>query len=173
MMRSLFSGVSGLAINMARMDVIGNNVANANTVGFKASRVTFEETMTQLLQGSTAPRESLGGANPTQVGTGARLGTIDNLFTQGSMENTGIDTDLGIQGRSFFVLSDGANLYYSRSGAFQLDGSGRLVNPSNGYILQGFSYDRTSESYSNLPGTLKLPLGEVEPAKATSSRVSR
>jgi flagellar hook protein FlgE len=167
-MRSLFSGVSGLSTNMARMDVIGNNVANANTVGFKASRVTFEETMTQLLKGATAPRGSLGGANPTQVGTGSRLGTVDSLFTQGSMESTGIDTDLGIQGRAFFVLSDGANQFYSRAGSFQLDGSGRLVNPSNGYTLQGFAYDRTAGSYANLPGTLKLPLGEVEPAKATS-----
>jgi flagellar hook protein FlgE len=169
MMRSLFSGVSGLAINMARMDVIGNNVANANTVGFKASRVTFDETMTQLLRGATAPSGSLGGANPTQIGTGANLGTVDTLFNQGSMESTGVSTDLGIQGSAFFVLSDGSSQFYSRAGSFQLDGSGRLTNPSNGYTLQGYQYDRATDSFSNLPGTLKLPLGEVEPAKATNT----
>jgi len=168
-MRSLFSGVSGLAINMVRMDVIGNNVANVNTVGYKSSRVTFEETMTQLLRGATAPRGSLGGANPTQVGTGARLGTIDSVFTQGSLENTGVDTDLAIQGRAFFVLSDGANSFYGRAGSFQLDGAGQLVNSSNGFTLQGFAYDRELGSYSSLPGTLHLPLGEVEPAKATTA----
>lgn len=173
MMRSLFSGVSGLSINSTRMDVIGNNVANVNTVGYKSSRVTFEETMTQLLKGATAPRGSLGGANPTQVGTGTRLGTVDSVFTQGSMESTGIDTDLGIQGRAFFVLSDGANQYFSRAGAFQLDGNGHLVNPANGYTLQGFSYDRIGDSFVNLPGTIKLPLGEVEPAKATTELAFR
>lgn len=167
MMRSLFSGVSGLANNMVRMDVIGNNVANVNTIAYKSSRVTFEETMTQMLKGSTAPMGSLGGSNPTQVGTGARLGTIDSVFTQGSMESTGIDTDLGIQGRAFFVLSDGTNQFYSRSGSFQLDGRGNLVNPSNGFTLQGFSYNRVTDQYDNLPEAIKLPLGEVEPAKAT------
>jgi flagellar hook protein FlgE len=167
MMRSLFSGVSGLANNMVRMDVIGNNVANVNTIAYKSSRVTFEETMTQMLKGSTAPMGSLGGSNPTQVGTGARLGTIDSVFTQGSMESTGIDTDLGIQGRAFFVLSDGTNQFYSRSGSFQLDGRGNLVNPSNGFTLQGFSYNRVTGQYDNLPEAIKLPLGEVEPAKAT------
>ncbi len=169
MMRSLFSGVSGLAINMVRMDVIGNNVANVNTVGYKSARVTFEETMTQLLKGATAPRGELGGSNPTQVGTGTRLGTIDSVFTQGSMESTGIDTDLGIQGRAFFVLSDGSNHFFSRAGSFQLDGNGHLVNPANGYTLQGFAYDRIADTYTNLPGTIKLPLGEVEPAKATTA----
>lgn len=167
MMRSLFSGVSGLANNMVRMDVIGNNVANVNTIAYKASRVTFEEAMTQMLKGSTAPMGSLGGSNPTQVGTGARLGTIDSIFTQGSMEATGIDTDLGIQGRAFFVLSDGTSQFYSRSGSFQLDGRGHLVNPSNGFTLQGFTYNRVTDQYNNLPEAIKLPLGEVEPAKAT------
>jgi flagellar hook protein FlgE len=169
MMRSLFSGVSGLSINMIRMDVIGNNVANVNTVGYKSSRVTFEETMTQLLKGATSPRGRLGGANPTQVGTGARLGTVDSVFTQGSLENTGIDTDMAIQGSAFFVLSDGSSNYYGRAGSFQVDGSGQLVNPSNGFTLQGFSFDRSTSTYSSLPGTLQLPLGEVEPAKATST----
>jgi flagellar hook protein FlgE len=169
MMRSLFSGVSGLANNTIRMDVIGNNVANVNTIAYKASRVTFEETMTQMLKGATAPLGTLGGSNPTQVGTGARLGTIDSVFTQGSMEATGIDTDLGIQGRAFFVLSDGANEYFTRSGSFQLDGNGHLVNPSNGYTLQGFAFNRATDQFENLATAIKLPLGEVEPAKATGT----
>ncbi len=168
MMRSLFSGVSGLSINVTQMDVIGNNVANANTIGYKASRVTFEETMSQLLKGAGAPEGNLGGSNPMQVGTGASLGTIDPMFTQGSLEQTGVDTDLAIQGNSFFVMSDGASQYYTRNGSFQLDGSGQLVNPANGFTLQGYTYDSASGTYSSLPGTLKLPLDEVEPAKATT-----
>ncbi len=168
MMRALFSGMSGLEINMNRMDVIGNNVANVNTVGYKQSRVTFEEHMTQLIQGATAPFGSLGGSNPKQIGNGARLGTIDMLFTQGSLESTGIDTDLAIQGRAFFVLSDGINRFYSRAGSFQLDGHGQLVSPSNGYTLQGYGYNRITNQYATMPGSVRVPLGETEPAKATS-----
>lgn len=168
MMRALFSGMSGLAINMNRMDVIGNNVANVNTVGYKQSRVTFEEHMTQLIQGATAPFGNLGGSNPKQIGNGARLGTIDMLFTQGSLESTGIDTDLAIQGRAFFVLSNGTDRFYSRAGSFQLDGNGQLVNPSNGYTLQGYAFNRITNQYATLPGSVRVPLGETEPAKATS-----
>jgi len=169
MMSSLFSGVSGLTTNMLRMDVIGNNVANVNTVGYKSSNVTFEDTMSQLLHSAAAPLGNTGGVNPMQVGTGAMVGTVEGNFSQGSLESTGLSTDLAIQGQAFFVLSNGAASFYSRAGSFHLDGSGRLVDPSNGYTVQGFAYDRTSDTYANLPSSLRIPMGEVEPAMATST----
>ena len=108
MMRSLFAGVSGLRNHQTRLDVIGNNIANVNTVAFKASRVTFKEAFAQLLQGASRPPGDLGGVNPIQIGSGMNIGSIDQLFTQGTLESTGQNTDLAIQGDSFFVVGNGA-----------------------------------------------------------------
>ena len=107
MMRSLFSGVSGLRNHQVRMDVIGNNVANVNTVAFKSGRVTFKEGFAQLMQGASRPPGDHGGINPIQVGLGMQIGSIDTLFTQGNIETTGATTDLAIQGDSFFVVAKG------------------------------------------------------------------
>src|SRR4029077_13178123 len=107
MMRALFAGVSGLRNHQTRMDVIGNNIANVNTVAFKASRVTFKEAFTQLLQGASRPPGDLGGVNPIQIGSGMNIGSIDQLFTQGTLESTGGTTDLAIQGDGFFCVSNG------------------------------------------------------------------
>src|SRR5690606_28700446 len=137
-------------------------------IGFKTSRVTFEETVSQLLRGATGPVGALGGSNPVQIGNGARLGSLDSVFTQGGIEATGVDTDLAIQGRAFFVLSDGVNSYYTRAGAFQLDGHGQLVNPTNGFVVQGFAYDRATGTFAAQPSSLRIPLGEAEPAKQTT-----
>lgn len=141
MMRSLFSGVSGLRNHQVRMDVIGNNIANVNTVAYKSSRVTFEEAFAQLVQGASRPpgnsNNVSGGVNPIQVGLGMGIGSIDLLYTQGNLETTGVATDLAIQGDSFFVVSDGTQPYYTRSGSFQLDANGRLVSSTNGFVVQG------------------------------------
>ena len=107
MMRSLYAGVSGLRNHQVRMDVIGNNIANVNTVAFKASRVTFKEAFAQLLQGASRPPGGLGGVNPIQIGSGMNIGSIDQLFTQGSLESTGQTTDLAIQGDAMFVVKIG------------------------------------------------------------------
>src|SRR5512137_2607269 len=98
MMRALFAGVSGLRNHQTRMDVIGNNIANVNTVAFKASRVTFKEAFAQVLQGAQRPTGTLGGINPIQIGTGMNIATIDQLFSQGGLESTGQPLDLAIQG---------------------------------------------------------------------------
>lgn len=168
MLRALFSGVTGLDTSTTRMDVVGNNVANVNTIGFKRSRVTFEEGMSQLIEGATGPAERLGGSNPTQVGTGARIGSVDRIFSQGNLEQTGVETDLALQGTAFFIVSDGNQNFYSRVGNFQLDGFGRLVDPVNRFVVQGFAYDRDSGNFSGALGALKVPIGEAEPATATS-----
>jgi len=137
MMRSLFSGVSGLRNHQVRMDVIGNNISNVNTIGFKKGRVTFKEGFAQLLQGASRPPGDLGGINPIQVGLGMQIGSVDMMFSQGNLESTGLTTDLAIQGDSFFVVKKGTQNYYTRSGNFQLDADGRLVSPANGFVVQG------------------------------------
>src|SRR5215217_7016563 len=125
MLRSLFAGVSGLRNHQTRMDVIGNNIANVNTVAFKAGRVTFKEGFAQLLQGASRPPGDQGGINPIQIGLGMQIGSIDTLFSQGNLETTGLNTDLAIQGDSFFVVAKGR---MANNGVFQ-DGITDIVLP--------------------------------------------
>lgn len=138
MMRSLFSGVAGLKNHQTRMDVIGNNISNVNTYGFKTSRVSFQDMLSQTMAGAAKPEENKGGVNPKQVGLGMTVASIDRIFTQGSLQTTGNQTDLAISGDGFFVVADGDKKYYTRSGAFALDRDGTLVNPANGLKVQGW-----------------------------------
>ena len=165
MMRSLFSGVSGLRNHQVRMDVIGNNISNVNTVAFKAGRVTFKEGFTQLLQGASRPPGDLGGINPIQVGLGMQIGSVDMLFSQGNLESTGLTTDLAIQGDSFFVVKKGTQNYYTRSGNFQLDAAGQLVSPTNGFVVQGKMAD--NGVFVDGVQNIVLPVGQKTAAKAT------
>ena len=137
MLRSLYAGVSGLRNNQVRMDVIGNNIANVNTVAFKAGRVTFKEGFAQLLQGASRPPGDQGGINPIQIGLGMQIGSIDQIFNQGNLETTGLATDVAIQGDSFFVVRKGNQSFYTRAGNFQVDALGQLVSPANGFIVHG------------------------------------
>lgn len=169
MLRSLYAGVSGLRNHQVRLDVIGNNIANVNTVAFKASRVTFKEGFSQLLQGASRPPGDLGGINPIQIGSGMNIGSIDQLFTQGTVEATGQMTDLAIQGDAFFVVSNGLRRFYTRAGNFQLDADGRLIAPNNGYVVQGIVADSAGTfSSSSVIGDIQLPLGKKSPPRATS-----
>lgn len=167
MMRSLFSGVSGLRNHQVRMDVIGNNISNVNTVAFKAGRVTFKEGFAQLLQGASRPPGDLGGINPIQIGLGMQIGSVDMMFNQGNLESTGLATDLAIQGDSFFVVKKGTQNYYTRSGNFQLDADGQLVSPTNGFVVQG----RMAVNGVFVDGVqnITLPVGQKTAAKATDS----
>ena len=169
MMRSLFSGVSGLRNHQVRMDVIGNNISNVNTVAFKSGRVTFKEGFTQLLAGASRPPGDHGGINPIQVGLGMQVGSIDMAFQQGNLETTGLNTDLAIQGDSFFVVAKGNQHFYTRSGNFQLDAGGRMVSPTNGFVVQG----KMADNGVFLDGVrdITLPVGQKTQAKATD-RVS-
>ena len=101
MMRSLFSGVSGMKNHQTRMDVIGNNISNVNTYGFKTGRVTFQDMLSQTLAGAAKPEDNKGGVNPKQVGLGMTVASIDKIFTQGSLQTTGNMTDLAIAGDDF------------------------------------------------------------------------
>jgi len=167
MLRSLFSGVSGLRNHQVKMDVIGNNIANVNTVAFKEGRVTFKEGFAQLLQGASRPPGDQGGINPIQVGLGMQIGSVDTLFSQGNIETTGINTDLAIQGESFFVVSKGNQHFYTRSGNFQLDADGKLVSPTNGFVVQGKM--AVNGVFADGIQDIKLPFGQKTAAKATTS----
>ncbi|MDZ4863729.1 MAG: flagellar hook-basal body complex protein [Gemmatimonadota bacterium] len=170
MMRSLFAGVSGLRNHQTRMDVIGNNIANVNTVAYKSSRVTFAEAFAQLLQGASRPPGDQGGINPIQIGLGSKIGSIDQNFAQGNLESTGQNTDLAIQGDGLFVLSDGNRSYYTRAGNFQLDANGRMVSPANGFKVQGINADSNGLlSTGAAVQDIALPFGKKSPAQATSS----
>ena len=141
MMRSLFAGVSGLKNHQTRMDVIGNNIANVNTVGYKKSRVAFQDMLSQTLRGSSSPTTTRGGINPLQVGLGMSLASIDVVHTSGSFESTGKNTDLSIEGEGFFMLGDGDNIYYSRAGNFDFDFNMSFYNKSNGMFVKGILAD--------------------------------
>lgn len=139
MSRSLFSAVSGLRNHQAWLDVIGNNIANANTPGYKSSSVVFQDILSQTLSSGSAPSTNLGGVNPMQVGLGVTMGTISPSFLQGSLQTTNRNTDVAIQGDGFFSVANGNSKLYTRSGAFTLDANGDLVEGATGYKVQGAS----------------------------------
>jgi len=130
MLRSFYSGISGLRNFQTKLDVVSNNIANVNTVGFKSSRVMFQDIMSQTLQGATAPAAPRGGVNPKQVGLGATISSIDTKFMNGSPQTTNYPTDFFIDGDGFFLVTgDGGNVkYLTRAGNFKLDANGDLVD---------------------------------------------
>ncbi len=170
MMSALFSGVSGLRNHMVRMNLVGTNIANINTVGFKSGRVTFREALVQTIRGAGRPVGNQGGTNPVQLGLGMSIASVDNLFSQGGLETTGVLTDLAIQGAGFFILSDGVGEYYTRAGAFGMDANSNLVNTTNGLYVQG----KMANNDGNVPataalGNITLPFGQQDPARGTTA----
>ena len=143
MMRSLYSGVSGLAIHQTKMDVIGNNIANVNTVGFKSSRVTFSEVFSQTVQSATGAGEFTGGTNPMQIGLGSAVSSIDINMTTGASQRTDNPLDLQISGDGFFIVSDSTGNKFTRAGAFNIDEAGNLVN-SDGLYVKGWPVNADS-----------------------------
>jgi flagellar hook protein FlgE len=169
MMRSLYSAISGLRNHQTRMDVIGNNIANVNTTGFKQSRVTFQDTLSQTLQGASSAAGNQGGTNPMQVGLGMGLASIDTIFTDGSFSPTGKSTDLGIAGDGFFILSNGQSQMYTRNGAFDFDTLGNFVMPGSGYKVVGWRADANGNIDTTQPTTnIQIPVGATMPAKAST-----
>jgi flagellar hook protein FlgE len=137
MLRSLYSGISGMRGFQNKLDVIGNNIANVNTVGYKKSRVMFQDILSQTVAGSTAPGDETGGVNPRQIGLGVRTAAIDVLHTPGSPMTTNISTDLSIDGDGFFVVApteDGPR-YLTRAGNFTRDAAGNLVTSQGFFVL--------------------------------------
>ena len=169
MFKSLYSGVSGMSANMTALDVIGNNIANSNTVGFKTGRVTFNEMLTQTIRSASRPVSGgLGGTNPQQIGLGTAVGSIDTNFTQGNFQTTGMKTDIAIQGPGFFILSDGNATTFSRAGVFGLDAANFLVNPSTGLRLQGVMADEDGNVGTGPIDDLFIDPSLVVPAAAST-----
>lgn len=147
MLKSLYSGISGMKGFQTKLDVIGNNVANVNTIGFKKGRVVFQDIISQNIAGATAPTGQLGGVNPKQIGLGSKIASIDTIHTPGSPMTTYVGTDLAIDGDAFFVITpedpalDGKS-FLTKAGNFTRDANGDLVN-SNGFFVSGVKEDAT------------------------------
>ena len=173
MMRSLYSGVSGLQNHQTRMDVIGNNISNVNTTGFKRGRVNFQDMISQQLSGAAKPTDEIGGVNAKEVGLGMTVASIDNIFNQGNLQSTGVSTDIAIQGNGFFILKSGEESFYTRNGAFGLDMNGTLVNPATGMRVQGWMAEDVNGqmmvSTAATPTDLVIPVGSKDPAKETTN----
>lgn len=159
MQSALFSGVSGMSVNASAMAVIGNNIANNNTIGFKRARALFSDIMSSNIAGT---------AGASQVGRGVSISTVDNLFTQGTFENTARNTDLAIEGDGFFMVQDPlrSQTNYTRAGAFRFDAEGYLVNPE-GYRALGYALDADGNIVSDLTD-IQVDARNLSPPRATS-----
>ena len=169
MMRSLFSGVSGLKVHTTRMDVIGNNIANINTIGFKSSRTTFSDMLSQVQRSASAPTDGRGGVNPRQIGLGVDVESIDLVFIDSSPQQTGKNTDLALSGNGLFVLKDGNQSYYTRNGSFMFDESGYYVMPGNGLRVQGWNATDGVINTNGSAGDIVVPAGRTMEATSTKS----
>jgi flagellar hook protein FlgE len=172
MLRSMFAAVSGLRSHQTMMDVIGNNIANVNTVGYKSASAEFQDLLSQMLKGAGGPQNGLGGSNPAQIGIGTKVGAITTSFTQGALQQTGRTTDLAIQGDGFFVADNGGQRVYTRAGSLSFDVDGRLVTP-DGAKIQGWSADPTGAIDTNQEiGGIALPPGQtIAPAETQNVKL--
>lgn len=167
MLRSLYSGISGMKVNQTKLDVIGNNLANVSTTAFKGSRVNFSTTISQTLGSASAASDSLGGVNGKQIGLGAQISSIDKIMSQGSMQSTSRSLDVAVDGSGYFMVATGPaltgdakdsitivnngvgtmpannSLAYTRDGSFVLDNEGNLLT-SKGYRVLGFAMETTN-----------------------------
>lgn len=168
MNRSLFTGISGLLGHQQKLDVVGNNIANASTVGFKRSRVNFQDAFSQTLRHASEPTGTANGRTPMQVGLGTKVASIDRVFEQGNLELTGTTSDLAIYGDGFFSVRDSSGTYYTRNGAFQVDALGGLVT-AEGQSVLGLNANAAGAlpAVTDL-GAIVLPLDQASPARATT-----
>lgn len=171
MMRSLWSGVSGMQAHQIAMDVEGNNISNVNTTGFKYSRADFGTMFSQTVKIATVPTENLGGQNPLQIGLGTSINSTTRIHSQGSVQTTDKNTDVAINGDGFFMVSDDGGLtrYLTRSGDFKLDAAGNFVNNA-GFVVQGWNinWDDQSIDTSRSPKNLFIDPGlHIPAAKST------
>lgn len=178
MLRSMYAGISGMKGFQTKLDVIGNNIANVNTTGFKKGRVTFQDMMSQTTSGAQGSTATRGGVNPKQVGLGSQLGTIDNIHTQGFRQTTDNPLDFSLEGDGMFVVAsdlertgatdfnpeneisnidlDQSNVSYTRAGNFNLDTNGNIVN-SDGMYLMGYAEDGNGGINTDNNSVLKIP----------------
>ena len=175
-MDALFTAVTGMEANQQMLDVVGNNLANENTTGFQAQQVNFSDLLYQTLNQATGPTNNLGGTDPIQTGTGVQVAGVSTNLQQGTLEATGNDLDMALQGNGYFVVSNGANTNYTRAGSFGIDANGYLIDPSTGDRVQRFG--TVGEGGGNLPAfqtagnnDILLPTSSEIPGAATSNVV--
>jgi flagellar hook protein FlgE len=170
MLRSLFSGISGLRAHQQMMDVTGNNIANVNTTGYKSAQTTFQDTLSQYVQAAGAPQDSIGGTNPAQIGLGVKLGSISTNFAQGAAQTTNRSTDLMIQGDGLFVLRDVNETLFTRAGNFSFDSEGTLT-AGGGKVVQGWTGIGGVINTNGATTDIRLPAGALLPATPTTKVV--
>jgi flagellar hook protein FlgE len=162
MLRSMFAAISGLKSHQTMLDVTANDIANVNTIGFKAGRTTFKDSLSQLQSGSAAPSGAQGGANARQIGLGVQLGSIDNLMTGGALQTTGNVLDVAIQGEGWFRVGSGAppavpaSFQYTRAGNFTMNQQGYLVTQDGAYVM-----GRTVAGAGGADSYLQVPPGST------------
>ncbi len=174
MTRSLMTGITGLRTHQQKLDVVANNLANMNTIGYKAQSTTFSDLMYDTIRtGSTS--EASGGINPQSIGTGVQVAQITRKFTQGALQSTGQILDFAIQGEGFFTLdSQAGETVFTRAGSFALDGQGRLVDPATGFLVQRFGDvgEGTNGGFAfQVPGdnSIRIPIGSAIPGEPTQN----
>ncbi|MFH1570566.1 MAG: flagellar hook-basal body complex protein [Gemmatimonadota bacterium] len=171
MIDSIYTGITGVRSNQTRMNVIGNNVANINTTAYKAGRATFSDVMSKTLGEGTAARQDVSATNPRQSGLGVQVASIDTVQRQGSLQATGIDTDLAIEGEGLFIVTDGTRDLYTRDGTFAFDVDGKLMDPATGLVVKGnLAQDATTPGQVQFSAELKelsIPLNQESKAQAT------
>lgn len=168
-MSALQSGVSGMLANQARLDAVGNNIANANTVGYKSARVLFSDALYQILEPAGAPTSNVGGTNPNVVGQGVLVAGTDISFNQGNLMATGRTTDLAIDGSGFLPVTDGTQVLYTRNGALGIDADGYLVHLASGFRVLALPPSTGDTAMNVTPAsTMRIPLDQASVARATS-----
>ena len=170
--RAMLTAVSGLRAHQTRLDVVATNIANINTIGYRSSRILFQDLFSQTLRGASAPVGNFGGTNALQVGLGVRVASIDTSFDQGSLITTGFASDLAIQGNGFFVLTDGTVTGYTRDGSFTINNAGLLIEPATGMRVQGFLVASDGTIDTNSPPTdIEIPVGSTAIVRATENAI--
>jgi len=168
-MNSILAGVSGMKAHQKMIDVAGNNLANLNTTGYKASRVSFAELFSETLREASPSTATVGGTNPMQIGSGVSLGAIIKNMSQGSLENTGRDLDMALEGEGYFVLNDGNREVFTRVGSFAVDSQYYLVDPATGYRVQRIGSEGVADGFQDATGSsIRIPYDVALPAEATT-----
>jgi flagellar hook protein FlgE len=165
---ALFTGLSGLDVNQTWLNVTGNNIANVNTVAFKASTVAFSPQFYVTQDAGSAPSGSFGGTNPSQTGLGAQIASVTTDFTPGAIDSTGVDTNMAINGSGFFIVNSSAGQQYTRDGTFTLNSSNQLVTQTGAYV-QGFGADANGNILAGALQNVTIPLGAETEAVATQN----
>jgi len=172
---SLYTGVTGLRAHQQMLDVVGNNLANSNTTAYKSLRTRFSDLVYQTIsQATSSSTDAVGGTNPIQVGLGVKVAAIDPSLQQGSLESTGRDLDMALEGEGYFVGRNGAESFFTRAGAFGVDANNNLVDPSNGFRIQRFGTagegSATSPAFqASGNNDINIPIGTGIPGNATNS----